>query len=78
LAPLRVFALETHDLALTKLERNFERRSRDVEFLARTRRSTPKRYAIVTRRSCGHTFSRGIRGTTKTLEMWDRGIPANG
>jgi hypothetical protein len=32
---LRLFALEAHDLALTKLERNFERDRSDVEHLAR-------------------------------------------
>ena len=32
---LRLFALEAHDLALTKLERNFERDRADVEHLAR-------------------------------------------
>jgi len=33
---LRLFALEAHDLALTKLERNFERDRGDVEHLARS------------------------------------------
>jgi Nucleotidyltransferase of unknown function (DUF6036) len=33
---LRLFALEAHDLALTKLERNFERDRTDVEHLARS------------------------------------------
>lgn len=33
---LRLFALEAHDLALTKLERNYERDRDDVERLART------------------------------------------
>src|SRR5579871_4190737 len=32
---LHLFALEAHDLALTKLERNFERDRADVEHLAR-------------------------------------------
>ena len=32
---MRLFALEAHDLALTKLERNFERDRSDVEHLAR-------------------------------------------
>jgi hypothetical protein len=32
---LRLFALEAHDLALTKLERNFERDRGDVEHLVR-------------------------------------------
>ena len=33
---LRLFVLEAHDLALTKLERNFERDRGDVEHLARS------------------------------------------
>ena len=33
---LRLFVLEAHDLALTKLERNFERDRSDVEHLARS------------------------------------------
>ena len=33
---LRLFVLEPHDLALTKLERNFERDRGDVEYLARS------------------------------------------
>ena len=33
---LRLLALEAHDLALTKLERNLDRDRGDVEFLART------------------------------------------
>ena len=33
---LRLFALEAHDLALTKLERNFERDRADIEHLARS------------------------------------------
>jgi hypothetical protein len=33
---LRLFALEAHDLALSKLERNFERDRADVEHLARS------------------------------------------
>jgi hypothetical protein len=36
LTQIRVYALEAHDLALSKLERNFERDRADVEFLART------------------------------------------
>lgn len=36
LANLRLFVLEAHDLALTKLERNFERDRGDVEHLARS------------------------------------------
>lgn len=32
---LRLFVLEAHDLALSKLERNFERDRADVEYLAR-------------------------------------------
>lgn len=35
---LRLFALEAHDLALTKLERNLDRDRRDVEYRARTGR----------------------------------------
>jgi hypothetical protein len=33
---LHLFVLEAHDLALTKLERNFERDRADVEHLARS------------------------------------------
>ncbi len=33
---LRLFVLEAHDLALTKLERNFERDRGDVDHLARS------------------------------------------
>ncbi len=33
---LRLFVLEAHDLALTKLERNFERDREDVQHLARS------------------------------------------
>lgn len=32
---MKLFVLEPHDLALTKLERNFERDRADVDFLAR-------------------------------------------
>jgi len=38
---LRLFALEAHDLALSKLERNFERDRADVSYLAKTGRLDP-------------------------------------
>lgn len=39
---LRLFALEVHDLALTKLERNREKDRQDVEDLARAGRLDPE------------------------------------
>jgi Nucleotidyltransferase of unknown function (DUF6036) len=39
---LRLFALEAHDLALSKLERNIERDRDDVQQLARAGRLSPE------------------------------------
>jgi hypothetical protein len=39
---LRLFALEAHDLALTKLERNIQRDRDDVKHLARTGKISPE------------------------------------
>jgi len=52
---LLLFALEAHDLALTKLERNFERDRADVEHLARRGHLKLRPCAGDTSRSCAHT-----------------------
>jgi len=39
---LRIFSLEAHDLALTKLERNSEKDRQDIEGLARAGRLDPR------------------------------------
>jgi hypothetical protein len=52
---LRLFALEAHDLALTKLERNFERDRSDVEHLARSATSMLPRFANDTATRCAPT-----------------------
>ncbi len=38
---LKIYALEVHDLALTKLERNIDRDRDDIEYLAKTRQLDP-------------------------------------
>jgi hypothetical protein len=67
---LRLFALEAHDLALTKLERNFERDRGDVEHLARSGYLTAsilkKRYEEEMR---PYVIGR-VSWHDQTLQMW--------
>ena len=62
---LRLFALEAHDLALTKLERNFERDRAGVEHLARSGYLKAPTLRNVTSRRCGPTSLAASHGMIK-------------
>ena len=52
---LKLWALEAHDLALTKLERSNDRDLRDVMYLARSGFCTAKHSSSATEVKCGRT-----------------------
>lgn len=57
LKKIRLFAVEPHDLALMKLERNAERDRVDVMFLAGQGWSRPVNWIAVIGRKCVHTLA---------------------
>ena len=66
---LRLFALEAHDLALSKLERNSERDRNDVQQLARAGHLKPEvlweRYNNELRPNLAHEARHSL-----TLQLW--------
>jgi len=67
---LKMFALEAHDLALTKLERNLDRDRSDVQFLARAGHLNPEILQERYRCELRPYLQSRPEWHDQTLEMW--------